>query len=72
MRKVVVRAVPTEPEDAQRQKRLLELLSTGLQQLVAGEPALDDSTPPVDYSPNLSLTSYTDATVSEDDDSVDL
>ena len=68
MRQVVVRAVPNEPEDAQRRERLLALLSTGLQRLLSEEPAPDDSTPPVDYSPNLSPTSYTDPTVSEGND----
>ena len=68
MRKVVIRAVPKDPEDGQRRKRLLQLLSTGLQRLVSGEPGLDDSALPVDYSPNLPVTSYTDTTISEDDD----
>ncbi len=68
MRKVVVREVPTEPEDAQRQERLMELLATGLQRLVSGEPALAESTRPVDFSPNLPPTSDTDASVSKGDD----
>lgn len=68
MRNVVVRAVITEPEDVQRRERLLALLSTGLQRLLSGETPLDDSPPTVDYPPNLSVTSYTDTTVSEDDD----
>ena len=68
MRKVVVRAVPAEPEDAQRQERLLELLATGLQRLVSGEPALTESTQPVDFSPNLPPSSDTDASVSKGDD----
>jgi len=68
MRKVVIRAVPEKPNDGQRRKRLLELLSTGLQRLVLAELGLDDSTPPVDYSPNLPVTSYTDTKISEEDD----
>ena len=68
MRKVVIRAVPSDPEDVQRWERLLALLSTGLQRLLSGDSSSDDSPPTVDYSLNLSPTSYTDTTVSEDDD----
>ncbi|HZA21000.1 MAG TPA: hypothetical protein VFA32_00050 [Dehalococcoidia bacterium] len=59
MRKVVVHLVPRDPEDAQRQELLLELLSTGLQRWLSGEPAPDSSSPMVDYSESLSPTTNT-------------
>ena len=68
MRKVEVRSVPSDPEEVQRWERLLALLSIGLQRLLSGEPFPVDSPPMVDYSLNLSPTSHTDTTVSEDDD----
>ncbi len=65
MRKVVVRSVPAKVEDSQR---LLELLSIGLQRLLSGEPVPNDSTPTVDFLPDVSGTSFTNGTVSEGDD----
>jgi hypothetical protein len=59
MRKVVVQPVPRDPEDAQRQELLLELLSTGLQRWLSGGPAPDSSAPMVDYSESLSPTTNT-------------
>ena len=68
MRKMVIREVSQDSEDAQRQKRLVELLSSGLQRLMAGDGGESDTPSSLDYSPNLSPTSDTDATVSENDD----
>jgi hypothetical protein len=59
MRKVVVQPVPRDQQDAQRQGLLLELLSTGLQRWLSGEPAPDSSAPMVDYSESLSPTTNT-------------
>jgi hypothetical protein len=59
MRKVVVQLVSRDPENAQRQELLLELLATGLQRWLSGEPAPDSSAPMVDYSESLSPTTNT-------------
>ncbi|MFQ6029238.1 MAG: hypothetical protein ACE5Q6_17310 [Dehalococcoidia bacterium] len=68
MRKVVIRAVPGEPEDGPRQQRLVELLSSGLQRLIASNGGESNTPLSLDYLANLAPTSDTDATVSEDDD----
>ena len=59
MRKVIVRDVPPEPEDAQLRERLLALLSTGLQRLLSGEPVSEELPSAVDYCADLPRTSDT-------------
>jgi hypothetical protein len=59
MRRVVVQLVPRDPQDAQRQELLLELLSTGLQRWLSEETAPDSSAPVLDYFESLSPTTNT-------------
>ena len=68
MRIVLVRDVVPEPEDAQRLVRLLKLLSIGLERWLSGQPVSEEMPPNVDYSPNLSPTSYANVTVPNVDD----
>ena len=51
MRNVVIRAVPKEPDEAQRRERLLALLATGLERLVSRDTASTETTRPVDFYP---------------------